>query len=539
MKKKILLSMLVLLLAMLVTAIPLASANAPVMTDSELALAPQVYNPDAEPVRFRARDLGVETGIYLTGKDNAITDVQGVLVGQKTVWKDPPPKKDISHRVRSGATAILPHAGNMYKEKAPCAIYLGNAFGKLAGYTQVKELGTLETPILLTGTLNVPKVADAVIEYMLFNPELFPGMEGVRSINPVVGETNDGRLNDLRARPVEEQDVFDALADAKTGPVLEGSVGAGTGTHCLGWKGGIGTASRVIPPGKGGYTVGVLVQTNFGGLLTINGAPVGRELGRFSYSYDIPYDIPNEANSCMVIVATDAPLCARNLERLAKRAMYGLVKCGSYSSNGSGDYLIAFSTAYTMPYDGPVELLNNSAMSRLFMAVDEAAEEAVLNSMFQATTVVGRDDNRLDAIPLEDVIEVCQKYDVLFAHSKIAPWAPTTKEATVEDNAVRLEELVGYVSSADIILIPAVIKTSLLDKLDAAIEKNSEALAFIDAGNANQANNALADCSTILEDFKSEVEASSQIQQPYVAMFVSRADLGIWICDKAIALPIE
>jgi len=529
MKRKVLLSVPVLLLAMLVTAIPLASANAPVMPNSELALAPQVDNPDAEPVRFRARDLGVETGIYLTGEYNAITDVPGVLVGQKTVWKDPPEVPDISHRVRSGATAILTDVDNMFKEKAPCAIYLGNAFGKLAGYTQVKELGTLETPILLTGTLNVPKVADAVMQYMLFE---VPGNEGVGSINPVVGETNDGGLNDLRARPVEEEDVFDALYDAKSGPVLEGSVGAGTGTHCLGWKGGIGTASRVIPPRRGGYTVGVLVQTNFGGLLAVNGAPVGRELGRFSYSYDIPY----EANSCMVIVATDAPLCARNLERLAKRAMYGLVKCGSYSSNGSGDYLIAFSTAYTMPYDGPVELLNNSAMSRLFMAVDEAAEEAVLNSMFQATTVVGRDDNSLDAIPLEDVIEVCQKYDVLFAHSKIAPWAPTTKEATVEDNAVRLDELVGYVSSAD---IPDGIKTGLLAKLDAAIAKNSEALAFILEGKNQQANNALNACSNQLGAFKNQVEADDLIQQPYRAMFVSRADLGMWICDKAIALPIE
>lgn len=529
MKKKILLSMLVLLLAVLVGTIPFASANVPVMPNSELALAPQVDNPNAEPVRFRARDLGVETGIYLTGEYNAITDVPGVLVGQKTVWKDPPEVPDISHRVRSGATAILTDVDNMYREKAPCAIYLGNAYGKLAGYTQVMELGTLETPILLTGTLNVPKVADAVIQYMLFE---LPGMEGIRSINPVVGETNDGRLNDLRSRPVEEQDVFDALYDAKSGPVLEGSVGAGTGTSCFGWKGGIGTASRVIPPEKGGYTIGVLVQSNFGGLLTVNGAPVGRELGKFSYSGDIPY----EAGSCMVIIATDAPLCARNLERLAKRAMYGLIKTGSYSSNGSGDYLIAFSTAYTMPYDGPVELLNNSAMSRLFMAVEEATEEAVLNSMFKATTVVGRDNRSRDAIPLEDVIEVCQKYDVLFAHSKIAPWAPTTKEATVEDGAMRLDELVGYVSSAD---IPDGIKASLLAKLDGAIEKNSEALAFILEGKEQKANKALAACSNKLEAFKNEVEADELIQEPYVAMFVSRADLGMWICDKALALPIE
>jgi len=517
------------LLAMMVGIVPLASANPSMVLNPEPTLVPQVDNPDAEPVRFRAHDLGIETGIYLPGKYNAITDVPGVLVGQKTVWKDPPEVPDISHRVRSGATAILTDVDNMYREKAPCAIYLGNAFGKLAGYTQVKELGTLETPILLTGTLNVPKVADAVIEYMLFE---VPGNENVRSINPVVGETNDGGLNDLRSRPVEEQDVFDALADAKSGSVLEGSVGAGTGTHCLGWKGGIGTASRVIPPKQGGYTVGVLVQTNFGGLLTINGAPVGRELGRFSYSYDIPYEV----GSCMVIVATDAPLCARNLERLAKRAMYGLIKTGSYSSNGSGDYLIAFSTAYTMPYDGPVELLNNSAMSRLFMAVEEAAEEAVLNSMFKATTVVGRDDSSLDAIPLEDVIDVCEKYDVLFAHSKIAPWAPTTKEATVEDGAMRLEELVGYVSSAD---IPDGNKASLLAKLNEAIEKNSEALSLILEGQEQKANKALAACSKKLEAFKNEVEADELIQEPYVAMFVSRADLGIWICDKASALELE
>jgi D-aminopeptidase len=475
--------------------------------------------------RFRARDLGIETGIYLPGRYNAITDVPGVLVGQKTVITDP----SVAHRARSGVTAILPWAGNIFTKKAPAGIYLCNAFGKLAGYTQVKELGEIETPILLTGTLNVPKVADALITYMLG----LPGNESVQSVNPIVGETNDGGLSDLRSRPVGEQDVFDALADAKTGPVLEGSVGAGTGTRALGWKGGIGTASRVLPSNRGGYTIGVLVQTNFGGILAINGAPVGRELGNFSLSSDAPYTLPGE--SCMVIVATDAPLDARNLERLAKRAIYGLVKDGTYTSNGSGEYVIAFSTAYSTSSTAPVTLLPNGSMDRLFEAVEEAAEEAVLNSLFKATTVVGKNNVTSNAIPLEDVIRVCDEYDVLFFYSKIAPWAPTTKVGTIQDNATRLEQLMGYVSSPD---IPPGIQSSLLVKLNEAMEKNSEALSFTQQGKEHQANKALKACSKNLEVFKNEVEAQShgQIPQPYAAMFISRANLGIWICDKAIGL---
>jgi D-aminopeptidase len=477
--------------------------------------------------RFRARDLGVETGIYLPGTYNAITDVPGVLVGQKTVITNP---ADISHRARSGVTAITPWVDNVFTKKAPAAIFLANAFGKLAGYTQVKELGEIETPILLTGTLNVPKVADALMTYMLG----LPGMQSVQSINPVVGETNDGGLSDLRSRPVGEQDVFDALADLKTGPVLEGSVGAGTGTRALGWKAGIGTASRVLPPNRGGYTVGVLVQANFSaGFMTVNGAPVGRELGTFSFGSDIPY----EPGSCMVIVATNAPIDARNLERLAKRAMYGLIKTGSFSSNGSGDYIIAFSTAYSTSSTEPVALLPNGSMDRLFDAALEAAEEAVLNSLFKATTVVGKNNVTSRAVPLEDVIRICEKYDTLFFYSKIAPWAPTTKVETVEDNAKRLEQLVGYVSSAD---INSGIKTSLLAKLSQAIAANSEALSFIQLGREAQANHALNECSNIIQAFKNEVEAQTngQIPQPYPAMFTSRANLGIYICDKAIALPL-
>ncbi len=478
--------------------------------------------PDA--IRFRARDLGIETGIYLPGRHNAITDVGGVLVGHKTVWKDPPAVPTISRRVRSGVTAILPHSGNIFQQKVPCAIYLGNAFGKLTGYTQVKELGTLETPILLTGTLNVSKVADALIAYTLRLAE----NEAADSANPVVGETNDGELSDSRSRPVEEEDVMDALRAARGGPVPEGSVGAGTGTRCLGWKGGIGSASRVLPPKAGGYTVGVLVQTNFGGLLTVNGAPVGRELGRYSYSRELPH----QTGSCMIVAATDAPLCSRNLDRLAKRAVYGLVRCGSYSSNGSGDYAIAFSTAYTVPYSKPVELLNNVAMSRLFLAIEEAAEEAVLNSILHATTVTGRDDRISEAIPLTDVIGVCEKYNSLFWHSKMAPWAPTTKEGTIEDGGRRLKQLAEHVSSAH---MPHEVKSSLLAKLNDAIENNSDACSLMQQGREQQADEALLTCISKIEMFRNELAAGGLITEPYASVFAVHANLGEWICQKARA----
>jgi len=479
---------------------------------------------ELDAVRFRARDLGIEPGIYLPGKHNAITDVHGVLVGHKTVWKDPPAVPTISHRVRSGVTAILPHSGNISQQKVPCAIYLGNAFGKLVGYTQVKELGTLETPILLTSTLNVSKVADALIAHTL----RLAANKTADSINPVVGETNDGELSDSRSRPVEEKDVFDALRAARGGLVLEGSVGAGTGTRCLGWKGGIGTASRVLPPEAGGYTVGVLVQTNFGGLLTVNGAPVGRELGRSSYSYELSH----EAGSCMIVAATDAPLCSRNLERLAKRAVYGLVRCGSYSSNESGDYAIAFSTAYTMPYTEPVQLLNNVAMSRLFLAIEEATEEAVLNSMLQATTVTGRDDHSSETIPLADVIGACRKYDSLFWHSKVAPWAPTTKEGTIADGGRRLKQLMEHVSSAH---MSHEVKSSLLAKLNGAIENNSDAYSLTQQGREQQANEALLTCASKIKMFTNELATGGLITEPHASLFALHADLGEWICQKARA----
>ena len=479
----------------------------------------------ADTVRFRARDLGIETGVCLPGRYNAITDVGGVLVGHKSVWKDPPAVPTVSHRVRSGVTAILPHSGNLYLQKVPCAIYSGNAFGKLTGYTQVRELGTLETPILLTGTLNAPKVADALIAHMLG----LEGNEAVDSINPVVGETNDGELSDSRSRPAEEEDVFDALQDAREWPVLEGSVGAGTGTRCLGWKGGIGSASRVLPPKTGGYTVGVLVQTNFGGLLAVNGAPVGRTLRRVPHRYELPH----EAGSCMIIAATDAPLCSRNLERLAKRAMYGLVRCGSHSSNGSGDYAIAFSTAYTMPYTEPVQLINNTAMSRLFLAVVEATEEAVINSMLQATTVIGRDDHRSEAIPLADVIAVCERYDSLFWHSKVAPWAPTTKAETILDGGRRLGQLTGYVASAH---IPHELKSSLLEKMNGAIDNNSDARNLTRQGKEQRANEALLACERTMEAFTNEVAAGALATEPYASLFALHAGLGGWICRKARAI---
>ena len=358
-----------------------------------------VGSSGVQPDRPRARDVGIEIGIFSPGKWNAITDVDGVLVGQKTIIRG----KDI----RTGVTAILPHSGNLFKEKVQGAIFCGNGFGKLAGYTQVKELGTIETPILLTNTLSVPQVADAVVEYMLS----LKGNEDVRSVNPVVGETNDGYLNDIRARAVTKYDVFDAIKNAKSGPVEEGSIGAGTGTMCLGWKGGIGTSSRVLPESMGGYTVGVLVQTNFGGILSINGAPVGRELGNFMYAKE------QDEGSCMVVVATDAPLTAKDLERLASRALYGLARTGGFGSNGSGDYVIAFSTANIIE-NSPRDItrnenvVNSDHLSPLFCAVVEATEEAIINSLLKATTVEGF-QGTAEAIPIDKVVEICERHGVL------------------------------------------------------------------------------------------------------------------------------
>ena len=352
--------------------------------------------------RGRARDFGIKPGILVPGIYNAITDVKGVAAGHKTLIK--------GDSIRTGVTVILPHTGNLFQEKVPAAVYVGNGFGKAIGFTQIQELGNIESPIALTGTLNSWRVADALVDYTLQQP----GNENVRSVNVVVGETNDGYLNDIRGRHIGTPEVLEAIASAKTGPVAEGNVGAGTGTRCLGYKGGIGTSSRVLPESKGGYTIGVLVQSNYGGVLTINGAPVGEELGNFYMADDVPYVVDG---SCMIVVATDAPLSDRNLERLAKRAFMALAKTGSFASNGSGDYVIAFSThpGVRIPYraDKPVTdrpELGNDFMSPLFMATVEATEEAVYNSLFMAETMVGQKGRTQEALPIKETLKILDKY---------------------------------------------------------------------------------------------------------------------------------
>src|SRR5690348_9571082 len=351
--------------------------------------------------RPRARDLGITVGILPTGTLNAITDVNGVLVGHTTVIR--------GDNIRTGVTAILPHGDNLFREKVPGAVFVGNGFGKLAGSTQVNELGEIETPILLTSTLSVPRVADYLLDYML----ALPGNEDVLSINPLVGETNDGYLNDIRGRHLTREDVLAAIKGAKTGTVTEGSVGAGTGTVAFGFKGGIGTSSRKLPASLGGYTVGVLVQTNFGGVLNIDGVPVGKLLHRY-YLSDKLNDSPD--GSCMIVVATDAPLGSRNLERLAKRAILGLGKTGGIESNGSGDYAIAFSTSKDVrtAYQSHDPLrhttvVRNDAMSPLFMAAIEATEEAILNSLFHAETTSGRDHHEVSALPVDKVLQIMRQ----------------------------------------------------------------------------------------------------------------------------------
>jgi D-aminopeptidase len=352
--------------------------------------------------RPRARDLGLRIGVLPTGDLNAITDVAGITVGQSTIIK--------GDNVRTGITAILPHGGNLFQQKVPAAIYVGNGFGKLAGSTQVNELGEIETPILLTSTLSVPKTADFLIDHML----AIPGNESVRSINPVVAETNDGGLNDIRSRPITQADVFAALRNARGGPVQEGSVGAGTGTVAFGWKGGIGTASRLL----GGYTLGVLVQSNFGGILSVDGVPVGQELGQYylrntAASHSRLTDTAD--GSIIIVIATDAPLDHRLLRRLAERSMSGLARTGSSMSNGSGDYAIAFSTANQIRASEAkraVTVMGNDAMSPLFQAVIEATEEAILNSLFKATTVTGN-GRTVEAIPIDKVRELLKKYGKL------------------------------------------------------------------------------------------------------------------------------
>lgn len=356
--------------------------------------------------RPRARDIGIEVGVLKPGKWNAITDVLGVKVGHTTVIK--------GDSIRTGITAVLPHDGNLFQNKVPAAVFVGNGFGKLLGSTQVEELGNIETPILLTNTLNVPKVADALIDYMLG----LAGNENVRSVNPLVGETNDGWLNDIRGRHVSKEDVFQAIESARSRIVEEGCVGAGTGTICLGFKGGIGTSSRILPKSMGGYTIGVLVQSNYGGILEINGAPVGRELEIYSYKDNIKYE--DGDGSCMIVVATDAPLSSRNLKRLAKRAYLALAKTGAFSSNGSGDYVIAFSNnpQNLIKYNDKdavrtVTLLNNDKLSPLFMAVVEATQEALYNALLKATTTKGKNGRTVTAVPIEEIVEICKKYNVL------------------------------------------------------------------------------------------------------------------------------
>jgi D-aminopeptidase len=356
----------------------------------------------AQPARARARDLAVRPGIFEPGPFNAITDVADVLVGQVTV--------SVGDSVRTGVTAILPHAGNLFLDRVPAAIHVGNGFGKLLGSTQVAELGELETPILLTCTLCVWKAADALVEWMLGQPE----MADVRSINPVVAETNDGFLNAIRSRPIEAAEVVQAIEGASTGPVAEGSVGAGTGTVAFGWKGGIGTSSRILPELLGGYTLGVLVQTNFGGVLQVLGAPVGRELGRYAFRSVVEQEAGD--GSIIIVVGTDAPLSDRNLERLAARAMLGLARTGSSGSNGSGDYVIAFSTSQEVRrgIGQPMlatRVLANDRMSALFQAVIEATEEAIYNSLFMATPVTSR-GRTVEPIPLDAVREILEKYHV-------------------------------------------------------------------------------------------------------------------------------
>jgi D-aminopeptidase len=383
-------------------------------------VAAQAMTDGAGPgERPRARDVGVVVGIMPPGPLNAITDVAGVRVGQATVMA--------GDRVRTGVTAILPHGGDLFRSRVPAAIVVGNGFGKLVGETQVRELGELETPVLLTCTLCVWRAADALTEWMLARP----GMEEVRSINPVVGETNDGFLNDIRSRPIGPEQVWMALESATDGPVAEGSVGAGTGTVAFGWKGGIGTASRRLPVSLGGWTVGVLVQSNYGGVLTINGAPVGRALGRYSFQQALEagaVERDGGDGSIMIVVATDAPLSSRNLERLGQRALAGLARTGSIMSNGSGDYVIAFSTAESVrrdASDGPraLEQLPNDLVSPLFHAVAEATEEAILNSLFRATTVESG-GRTVEALPVAAVLEVLRRHGALDWDGSLPPGLP-------------------------------------------------------------------------------------------------------------------
>lgn len=353
---------------------------------------------DMQAQTKRLRDYDIKIGVMAPGPLNAITDVAGVKIGQVTL-------KEGDH-IRTGVTAILPYDGNIFQSKVPAAIYVGNGFGKLVGITQVKELGTLETPIILTNTLSVAAAMEGLIEYTLTQK----GNERVKSVNALVGETNDGGLNDIRGRHVKKEHVLQAIQEAEAGPVQEGNVGAGTGTIAFGFKGGIGTASRKLPESLGGYTIGVLVQSNFGGVLEIDGLNVGRELNKFSFSNQL---LNNVDGSIMIVVATDAPLDSRNLERLAKRAFLGMGKTGGIASNGSGDYVIAFSTdqGLRVPHSSREKTLQttvllNDETSPLFMAAIEATEEAIINSMVAAETTSGHGGSTIEALPMEKVLEM-------------------------------------------------------------------------------------------------------------------------------------
>ena len=366
-----------------------------------IVLSLYVYSPAQS--HGRLSDYGIKIGTYEIGKYNSITDVEGVKVGHFSLFKN--------DNIRTGVTAVLPYTGNIFMNKVPAAIYIANGFGKLTGYTQVEELGVIETPIILTNTLSVPTAADALIDYVL---SIDDNRKYVRSINPVVGETNDGSLNDIQGRYLTKENVIAAINNATSGPVEEGSIGAGTGTVCFGYKGGIGTSSRVLPKERGGYTVGVLVQTNFGGNLTIAGIPVGEKLKNDK-------ELNSGDGSCMIIVATDAPITSRNLKRLAKRAIFGVARTGGHCSNGSGEYVVAFSTAKDLriPYYSSEndflenKELRNDKMTPLFEAVIEATEEAILNSLFMSKTVTGKNGLTIEKIPVEKVIRILKYHNIL------------------------------------------------------------------------------------------------------------------------------
>ena len=381
-----------------------------------VALLAAPLAPGQDDSRPRARDIGLSPGVLDPGPHNGITDVPGVLVGQVTLME--------GDHIRTGVTAILPHAGNIFQEKVPGAVHIGNAFGKLAGSTQVVELGTIETPVVLTNTLSVWDAARAVVTYTLG----LPGNENVRSVNPLVGETNDGFLNNIRGLHVKESHVLEAIRTASPGPVAEGAVGAGTGTSAFGWKGGIGTSSRRLPESLGGYTVGALIQSNYGGVLVMDGIPVGEELDRYYLRDQLRGNdnagggdsLDNPDGSIMMVVATDAPIRSLGLTRLARRVMLGLARTGATSSHGSGDFVIAFSSAESLRTgfrsDSPVDegaVLRGDRLSPLFQAAIEATEEAVYNSMLKATTVVGKNGNTREAISIEDLLEVGAKYNRL------------------------------------------------------------------------------------------------------------------------------